>query len=298
MEQRVFYRLISGLHASTTAHISESFHHPDGSWGPNLDMFIYRLGSFPDRMKNIYFTFVYLLRAAHKASTFLSNYDYDTAHPQEDQKVQSHVRSLLSSSLVCSSTFDETTLFQGERASLKGDFMAKFRNISEIMDCVSCQTCKVHAKLQILGIATATKILITDDSKIIQGLQHNEISALINTLFKFSESIQIMHSMHEREDAYLKEKSEQAEKEESGHAHHHFSLYALIVAVVFLTVATLYWFSQPTPTNTNKTQTKPAGSSHKNGADESTGNQGSSNDEGAKTTLRKSSDKVKSTKKT
>jgi hypothetical protein len=298
-EQRVFYRLISGLHASTTAHICEIFHHPDGTWGPNLDMFIYRLGGFPDRMKNIYFTFVYLLRAAQKASKFLSSYDYDTAHPEEDQRVQSLMKTLLSSSLVCSSTFDETTLFQGERASLKGEFMAKFRNISEIMDCVSCQTCKVHAKLQILGIATATKILITDDPKIMHGLQHNEISALINTLFKFSESIQIIHNMKEREEKYLKDKREAEEetgekagsnegekvegkKEEQGHPahnHNHTSIYVLVVVGVLITVAALFTRSntkhhkphhhspKPQPNTKKPPQTK-------NGADESTNEDG------------------------
>jgi len=255
----VFYRLISGLHASTTAHICENFHHPDNSWGPNLDMFIWRLGAFPDRMKNIYFTFVYLLRAANKASSFLSSYNYHTGHTDEDKKVQSLVKTLLSSDLVCSSTFDETTLFQGERAVLKREFMAKFRNISEIMDCVSCQTCKVHAKLQILGIATATKILITDDPKMLQGLQHNEISALLNTLFKFAESIQILHDMGIREKKYLRQLRGEPEEEPEvapevpkvapevvpEPPNPNTSLYALITVVVLITVATLYSINNP-----------------------------------------------------
>lgn len=242
MEQRVFYRLISGLHASTNAHICENYHYPNNTWGPNLDMFLYRLGAFPDRMKNIYFTFVYLLRAAHKASDFLSHYDYNTAHPEEDKRVQSLVRTLLSSSLLCSAPFDESNLFQGERAVLKPEFMAKFRNISEIMDCVSCQTCKVHAKLQILGIATATKILIADDPKMILGLQHNEISSLINTLFKFSESIEIIHKMKAREEEHLKQlrEKEGGGKEDESTFHRHSSLFALISVVVLITVATLY----------------------------------------------------------
>jgi len=277
-------------------------------------------------MKNIYFTFVYLLRAAQKASTFLSNYDYFTSHPDEDQRVQSLMKSFISSSLDCSSTFDETSLFQGERASLKKDFMAKFRNISEIMDCVSCQTCKVHAKLQILGIATATKILITDDPKIVQGLQHNEISALVNTLFKFSESIQIMHTMKEREDKYLKEKAEQSGEQEAtpeapqseeqkkgdeeGHLpHQHFSIYALIAAVVLITIGALYSshstakLAPPTTKPPSDPKAKPTKHRTDNGADEiSNGNHGDVSDDDKdgkeKNALRKSGDKVKNPKKT
>ena len=49
-------------HQLIVINICENYHQPDNSWAPNLDMFIWRLGAFPDRLKNIYFTFVYLLR--------------------------------------------------------------------------------------------------------------------------------------------------------------------------------------------------------------------------------------------
>jgi len=250
LEQRVFYRLISGLHASTTAHICEHYHMPDGSWAPNLEMFAYRLGIFPDRLKNIYFTFVYLLRAAIKASSFLTSYDYYTANVEDDKKVVSLIGSLFSHQLLCSSsTFDETTMFQGEKAALKRDFMQKFRNISEIMDCVSCQTCKVHAKLQVLGIATATKILMADDPKIIANLQRNEIIALVNTLQKFSDSIQIAQRMRRRE-------AEQAEQAQPQQQHTATQLsptegtsmttdtnsFAIITAVLLLAITSFKFF--------------------------------------------------------
>jgi len=35
-----------------------------------------------------------------------------------------------------------------------------FHNISAVMDCISCQKCKLHGKLQLLGIGTALKILL------------------------------------------------------------------------------------------------------------------------------------------
>jgi len=227
-EQRVFYRLISGLHASTTAHICEHYHMPDGSWAPNLELFSLRLGKFPDRLKNIYFTFVYLLRAATKASNFLTGYNYHTGNPEDDAKVVSLIKELLSSKMLCSSaTFDETTMFKGEKADLKRDFMQKFRNISEIMDCVSCQTCKVHAKLQVLGIATATKILMAEDPKVIKGLQRNEVIALINTLQKFSDSIQILHHMQQLEHAIPTE-------EENSYS------YPIFAAVIVLSVTSFF----------------------------------------------------------
>lgn len=40
----------------------------------------------------------------------------------------------------------------GRLISLKKQFKGVFRNISTILDCVDCQRCKLHAKLQLLGI--------------------------------------------------------------------------------------------------------------------------------------------------
>ena len=65
------------------------------------------------------------------------------------------------------------------------------------MDCVACQNCRIHGKLSMLGIASAMKILL-DQSPEEVHLERNEVIALVNTLFKFSESIRIIELMKER----------------------------------------------------------------------------------------------------
>ena len=59
--------------------------------------------------------------------------------------------------------FDETLMFvEGDepstQAKLKSQFKNVFQNISDVMDCISCQKCKLHGKLQLLGIGTALKV--------------------------------------------------------------------------------------------------------------------------------------------
>jgi len=49
----------------------------------------------------------------------------------------------------------------------------RFRNISEIMDCVSCQKCKLHGKLQIYGLASTFKILFEDKKDTSKKLKEN-----------------------------------------------------------------------------------------------------------------------------
>lgn len=50
-----------------------------------------------------------------------------------------------------------------------------FQNISSIMNCVGCEKCKVWSKLQVLGLSTAVKIIMSDEDVANLDLQRNEI---------------------------------------------------------------------------------------------------------------------------
>jgi hypothetical protein len=216
-EQRVLYRLLSGMHASISCHIAESY--PIGVVdpsidlhsvqamnsdaplvGPNVTVFQERVGAHPDRLENMYFAFVFMLRAANKAARVLREYDYATGVREEDEQVRQTVRGLLDSPLVsgCSSaaSFDETAMFTSPHGrSLRTQLRGAFRNISRIMDCVGCEKCKLHGKLQILGLGTALKILFNDESSHPLKLERNEVMAFFVTLAKLSHSLHFAREM-------------------------------------------------------------------------------------------------------
>eukprot|EP00631_Chrysoreinhardia_giraudii_P000384 CAMPEP_0197420232 /NCGR_PEP_ID=MMETSP1170-20131217/5710_1 /TAXON_ID=54406 /ORGANISM="Sarcinochrysis sp, Strain CCMP770" /LENGTH=67 /DNA_ID=CAMNT_0042947383 /DNA_START=1 /DNA_END=201 /DNA_ORIENTATION=+ len=56
----------------------------------------------------------------------------------------------------------ERALARESVEDLRAEFLHRFHNISRIMDCVTCERCKVWGKLQILGLGTALKILLMD----------------------------------------------------------------------------------------------------------------------------------------
>jgi len=198
LEERVFYRLISGLHASINIHIGRHYEYDFEmqQWIGNHSIFHERVGKHPDRIKNLYFAFLFLLRAVHKVAPALQAYDYKTGNPQEDAKVKDLVQQLLQVKLLCSPNFDESLLFSApEKEAIKQQFKQHFRNISMITNCITCEKCKVYAKVQTTAIGTALKILFggpqsADASRIARQLQRNEIIALINTLRQFSNSIE------------------------------------------------------------------------------------------------------------
>lgn len=79
-----------------------------------------------------------------------------------------------------------------EKQQLREEFRSRFRNITRIMDCVTCEKCKVWGKLQILGLGTAIKILLTPEKELRESpsyLNRQEVIALINTLNQLTKSV-------------------------------------------------------------------------------------------------------------
>ncbi|KAJ2700433.1 endoplasmic oxidoreductin-1 [Coemansia sp. IMI 203386] len=207
-EYRIFYRMVSGLHASISAHIcADYFNATSNRWEPNLSCFISRIGAFPDRLQNIYFNFVLLTSAIQKMQPFLEAYDYSTGSKKDDMQVKKLMPKILSSVKNAGLLFDDSELFHGPAGQeLKTEFKQNFRNISRIMDCTGCEKCRLWGKTQTLGIGTAMKALFSYPDRAFRGsfttldFKRNEIVALITTYFQFScsiEGIELFRSMYQ-----------------------------------------------------------------------------------------------------
>jgi len=207
-EERVFYKLISGFHTLTTALVFSNFPDDDGVWGPSLKFYRMLLhGKAKDEyVNNLYFGYVFLLRALNKAAPVLRNFKIDSGNPQEDFRAHKLLNELLSTDFIhstCTPTFsfDETQLFQGERTKYRDDFRRAFRNISTVLDCVGCEKCKLHAKLEFHGLGTALKILFTNrqlSALEANFLERNEVIALILTISKYADAIEYIKNMKEK----------------------------------------------------------------------------------------------------
>ncbi|ERE78439.1 ERO1-like protein beta [Cricetulus griseus] len=213
LEKRVFYKLISGLHASINLHLcanyllEETWGKP--SWGPNIKEFKRRFdpvetkGEGPRRLKNLYFLYLIELRALSKVAPYFerSIVDLYTGNLEEDADTKTLLLSIFQDTKSFPMHFDEKSMFAGDKKgakSLKEEFRLHFKNISRIMDCVGCDKCRLWGKLQTQGLGTALKILFSE--KEIQKLPENspskgfqltrqEIVALLNAFGRLSTSI-------------------------------------------------------------------------------------------------------------
>lgn len=211
-EKRIFYRLISGLHSSISAHIAREYllDEEQGIWGPNLEVFESRLGNptHKARVENLYFVFLFVLRAVMKTGPLLDRIEYNSGLPQEDYRSRELMHLLVNHPALqaaCPVPFDEGRLWKGDEGPLlKVQLKSSFQNITRIMDCVGCEKCKLWGKLQTLGLATALKVLFHESdcndeigAKDVAPLilERNEVISLINLLERLSKSIEIYREM-------------------------------------------------------------------------------------------------------
>jgi ERO1-like protein beta len=87
--------------------------------GPDLQCYVSRIASHPERLQYIYFNTVLLLRAVARLGPYLSAYDYCASGTHEDDAITyDRLKKILEIAGVAGK-FDETALFKGENANVR-----------------------------------------------------------------------------------------------------------------------------------------------------------------------------------
>ena len=192
LEKRVFYRVISGMHASISTHLCHDYlNQTTGEWGPNLQCYQERLETHPDRISNLYFNYALVLRALTKLRSHLQGYTFCSGDLAQDNDTKSKVLRLIDQAASGPAIFDENLMFQDPAVAgdLKDDFRQRFRNVSRLMDCVGCDKCRLWGKLQTVGYGTALKVLFEFEEGGEVPLKRTELVALVNTLARIGHSM-------------------------------------------------------------------------------------------------------------
>ena len=87
------------MHASISAHIAREYllDEAAGRWGPNLALFAERLGNEArkEHVENLYFAYLFVLRAVRKAAPALERMAFETGMPEADARTQALVGELV-----------------------------------------------------------------------------------------------------------------------------------------------------------------------------------------------------------
>ena len=120
-EDTLLYHIISGLHASVNMHIAANYYDMESNKTyANHTMYYNQLGSFPERISNLHFTYALTVRAVNRIHDQLLKNDYTTGICQDDDAMTIiHISELLTYTVgECGTAFNESLLFTGPNDNL------------------------------------------------------------------------------------------------------------------------------------------------------------------------------------
>mmetsp|Transcript_111276 Transcript_111276/g.359030 ORF Transcript_111276/g.359030 Transcript_111276/m.359030 type:complete len:310 (+) Transcript_111276:350-1279(+) len=210
--QRIYNRLVSGLHSSISLHIAHDYCLQRSTtaiaecatWGPNATLAHEQVLQHPDRVENLYAAFAVLLRAVVRAGDAVT-----VAVPHEDVAFQESLREWEEALLPevrrfassCPKTFAEDDLFASPVADdAWAEIQRRSEHMAEIMRCVGCDRCKLWGTMQTQGLAVALRVLFESpraDSPAPPQLTRQEAVVLVHTLERLSTSLQYLREFRE-----------------------------------------------------------------------------------------------------
>lgn len=182
---------------------------------PNCDIFEQRLRSKPHHVANLHFVYRFVIRALTRSrSAFVSEQEVlESEHgtiwkmrdalrigdEAADAATERLLSKLFQSHLLCSPTFNESKLLQEPNAvALLPEMKRRIRNMTTITDCISCEKCRLWGKLQLLGLATAFKIVMSP-AESVPHLERKELMSLVNFARQLTDSVHNNRVMCRRE---------------------------------------------------------------------------------------------------
>ncbi|CAN3363704.1 endoplasmic oxidoreductin-1 [Diutina catenulata] len=237
VEKNLFFRLVSGMHASIAVHLANEYLDTQtGEFYPDLGVFMDRVGQYNDRLSNIYFNYALLSQAVVKLNELVPLQQFvmsgehtlhvsDTINATADSVFDeySNLFGDILPTLGQQVLFNSSTLFDPATTppNLKDEFRSRFKNISAIMDCVGCDRCRMWGKVQTIGYGTALKVLFDGDHPDGLAFRRIEVVALINTLDRLSKSLDAINNFKEMYEQHVEDvakgKAKKGEYEREGH---------------------------------------------------------------------------------
>ena len=196
-EDRTFFRIFSGWLSNTNFEIGMNFHDiVKNTTFINVTMLTERLLNEKDRVDNFFFLYSLVIKAINKAKDFLLEYNYQSGNKSEDENTINLINSIFKDCVndlqYLEDAFNETTpeLDNFMNSQKISELIIRFRNISSIIDCVTCSKCRMHAKLEVFGIGTTLKILFANNFELKESISRNELVSFINLFAKLSKNVQ------------------------------------------------------------------------------------------------------------
>ena len=197
VEDKIFSNIFMGWLVNTNFQIGCNFRNREtNNTYINVSYVTKKYLYHKDKIDNLLFLYSLMIKAVNKAVPLLLEYDYRSGNKTEDQMTYKYTKEIFRYELLNIDLIEESfqeiySHFEKFTNSQKiSELIIRFRNISSIIDCVTCSKCRMHAKLEVFGIATMLKIIFTSSTEELKkSMSRNELVAFINLFAKLSKSV-------------------------------------------------------------------------------------------------------------
>ena len=196
-EDKIFSNILMGWLVNTNFQIGCNFRNRNTNESyVNISYVTNKFLYHKDKIDYLFFLYSLMLKAVNKAVPYLLNYNYSSGNKTEDQMTKKIIKEIFKYELenmdLIEDSFQDTYFYFEQFISSNriSELIIRFRNISSIIDCVTCSKCRMHAKLEVFGIATMFKILYaSSNEELSKCMSRNELVSFINLFAKLSKSI-------------------------------------------------------------------------------------------------------------
>lgn len=173
--------LFSGLHTSIIIHVATNFYKdpyfssphlaaglyntPNISYLPNCELFNSKIAPQKEFLQNLRLLSEFVFKAISLSEeSFLSdlsvyNSGNDGTEREEDAELKANLMTLFSSPSIKTPIFDDHGFLDTLRSDSMEQIHTMLSNVSTIMDCVTCEKCRVWGKLETKGLVTAMEVV-------------------------------------------------------------------------------------------------------------------------------------------
>ena len=129
-------RLMSGLQSSISTHIARNYlNTTSDTWVENPDLFMRAVGDHPDRLQNLYFAFLFVLRSVIKAGDIISSYSFNTGNATDDAAVRELIAGLVGKSVALSTSAAAVPYSAGEQSSASSSLDSAIEARNAVEEC-------------------------------------------------------------------------------------------------------------------------------------------------------------------
>ena len=197
VEDKIFSNIFMGWLVNTNFQIGCNFRNRNTNESYiNVSYVTNKFLYHKDKINYLFFLYSLMLKAVNKAVPFLLEYDYSSGNKTEDDLTKKIIKEIFRYELqdmdLIEDDFQNTyEYFENFISSNRiSELIIRFRNISSIIDCVTCSKCRMHAKLEVFGIATMLKIMFASSTEDLRkSMSRNELVSFINLFAKLSKSV-------------------------------------------------------------------------------------------------------------